>query len=158
ALRMLGRALYSHGVRYYGDARLSMEESTMLYRTLKDYQALSCTLDDLARRVLFMEGNLTQSVALSQESLALARELDNGPDIGNALNTLASTMLWLGEYTQAVALYKENLALGREQGNKGQIFASLLTLGGILLYQGDLQQAEKMAQECLAVARWEGQK
>jgi predicted ATPase/DNA-binding CsgD family transcriptional regulator len=158
ALRKLGNILHSHGVRYYGDARLYMEESMMLYRTLKDYQALSCTLDDLARRVLFIEGNLTQAVALSQESLALARELDNGPDIGNALNTLASTMLWLGEYTQAVALYEENLALGREQGNKGQIFASLLTLGGILLYQGDLQQAEIMAQECLAVARWQGQK
>ena len=156
ALRMLGNVLW-----YHGDARLArryMEESVKLFRMLKDYQSLSLTLIDLSQGVAFSEGNWTQSVALCEESLALARELDNGPDISNALYRLAGAKLWLGEYAQAVALFEENLALGREQGNKAQIFPSLLTLGGTLLYQGDMQQAEIMAQECLALARWLGQK
>jgi DNA-binding NarL/FixJ family response regulator len=133
-------------------ARLYFEESALLYRTLNDHQALAGTLLELVD-VAVAEKNVVQAATLAQESLALARSLDNRLDIVRALHWLAVTQSLQGESAQTVVLLEESLALAREQGYKPLIGTNELTLANILLSRGDLLRAETCAQESLALFR-----
>ena len=155
---ILAYALRNAGdfLEYSGDfksARLCFEESALLYRALKDHQALAGTLLELAEDMAVSESNLVQAATLARESLALARSLDNRPDIAGALYCLAVTQSYQGEHAQEVVLLEESLALSREQGFKRRIGQIQLALGNILLSRGDLLQAETCAQESLALFR-----
>jgi DNA-binding NarL/FixJ family response regulator len=96
---------------------------------------------------------VVQAATFAQESLTLARSLDNRLDIAAAQYWLAVTQSLQGESAQAVVLLEESLTLDREQGYKPRIGNTQLTLGDILLSRGDLLQAETCAQESLGLFR-----
>jgi ATP/maltotriose-dependent transcriptional regulator MalT len=129
----------------------------MLFRELEDQQGLSDTLNDLVRAMV-AAGQATKAAALAEESLALARALDNGPDLTAALCWVAVIQLFQGDAERAVALLEESLALARERGDKKPIVDAQLTLGGLALYRGDLVAAETYVQEALALSRELGDK
>jgi ATP/maltotriose-dependent transcriptional regulator MalT len=129
----------------------------MLFRELEDQQGLSDTLNDLVRAMV-VAGQATKAAALAEESLALARALDNGPDLTAALYWVAVIQLFQGDAERAVALLEESLALARERGDKKLIVDAQFTLGGLALYRGELVQAETYVQEALALSRELGDK
>ncbi len=133
------------------DAYSYLEESVRLYRELQDKQSLSRRLLELG-----WVSPVTKAAELAQESLALARELGNGPDMARALYASAMIHAWQDPADQGervVSLLEESLALFREQGDMLYIGITLLTLGGIVLHQGNLLRAEICVQESLTFFR-----
>jgi predicted ATPase/DNA-binding CsgD family transcriptional regulator len=131
----------------FEDAYRYLEESVRLYRELQDKQSLSRRLLELG-----WVSPVAKAAVLAQESLALARELGNEPDIARALYASAMIHAWqdpTDHIGQVVTLLEESLALFREQGDMLYIGITLLTLGGIVLHQGDLLRAETCVQESL---------
>jgi predicted ATPase/DNA-binding CsgD family transcriptional regulator len=146
SLQNLGDAMYRSGD--FKSARGFLQESVALYRELQDQQSLSRRLLELGR-----VSHVVEAEALAQESLVLARELGNRPDIARALYASAVIQSLQDHVEQAVTLLEECLALFREQGDKLYVGNTLLTLGGIALHQGDLSQVEACVQDSLALFR-----
>jgi len=90
------------------------------------------------------QGNLTQAAALAQESLTLARNLNNKPDITNALFCLANSAEYQGEYAQAEVLTLENLALVRKLGDKYRIVSRIDRLRRVCNVSGRLLAVENI--------------
>jgi ATP/maltotriose-dependent transcriptional regulator MalT len=84
---------------------------------------------------------LKQGIALTQESLILARELGDKARIAHALNNLGHFFWEQDDLVQARAHAEEGLKLIRELGDKVLLISFLGTLGAILCSQGDLEQA-----------------
>ena len=145
ALQNFGDVMSRHGNAK--DAHSYLEESVRLYRELQDKQSL-------ARRLLELGwvSPIAKAAELAQESLALARELGNGPDMARALYASAMIQAWqdpADHREQVVTLLEESLALFREQGDILYVGITFLTLGGIVLHQGNLVRAETCVQESL---------
>lgn len=126
-------------------ARLFFEESVTLLRELQDQQALSVTLRELVEAMI-LAGQATQAAAL-------ARELDNRPDLSKTLYWTAEIQITQGDSERAVTLLEESLALARELGAKRDIIATQFRLGSLALYRGELVPAETCVQEALTLSR-----
>jgi len=99
------------------------------------------------------QGGCAAARALSEESLALWRELGDKRGIATALNDLGWVAWRQGDYTVARALSEESLALWRELGETQGIATSLTNLGWIAQYQGDYTAAYALHQESLDLRR-----
>ena len=85
----------------------------------------------------YMQGDYPRAGALSEEALALERELGDKRGTASSLNNLGNVASDQGDYLQAMALHKEALALQRELGDKGGAAGSLNNLGIVARKQGD---------------------
>jgi tetratricopeptide (TPR) repeat protein len=99
-----------------------------------------------------------QAVALSEESLALFRELGDRRGSAWALYNLGRTAAEQGDYRRAAALLDESLALFRELGDKRGRASALNHLGRIAADQGDYRRAAALLDESLALFRELGDK
>ena len=97
--------------------------------------------------IVWLEGDLKQAIALSQESLILARELGDKAQIAHALNNLGHLFWDQGDLVQARAHAGEGLLLLREAGAKFLLLSTLETLGSILFSQGDFERAKALYTE-----------
>jgi non-specific serine/threonine protein kinase len=90
---------------------------------------------------------------LADESLRLAREVDDKRTASGALNTLAELALQRGEGEEALRLLEEGLALRRGLGDKRLVSNSLLNLGRARLVRSELDHAAPLLGEGLALAK-----
>jgi predicted ATPase/DNA-binding SARP family transcriptional activator len=88
---------------------------------------------------------------LSEESLALAREVGDKRIIAWALGNLGSSVGWLDR--RGVELYEEALTLFREIGDGWGTSHMLRRLGWLLMDQGDYERATALLEEALTLAR-----
>jgi predicted ATPase len=116
-------------------------------------QALSeagwLALDDL---------DTNQAKILSEEGLALYREVRGTSGIAIALNTLGWVEYYSSNYSQARSFAEESLAIFRKIGNKARISDVLNLLGNIARAQGEYGAAIGFYQESLNFAREIGDK
>jgi predicted ATPase/class 3 adenylate cyclase len=101
----------------------------------------------------FSQNDNAQATALFEESLALARELQDCANIAMALHGVGEMAQLRGEYSQARALYNESLILFRELGDTVEIAWSLDHLAALASEQGDYTQALALGEESLALFR-----
>jgi predicted ATPase/transcriptional regulator with XRE-family HTH domain len=99
-----------------------------------------------------------QARILSEEGLALYRELGDKTGIAIALNTLGWAAYYLSNYSEARSLAEESLTLSREIGNKFKIADVLNLLGNIARAQGYYASAVEFYKESLKWARELGDK
>jgi predicted ATPase/class 3 adenylate cyclase len=99
------------------------------------------------------QGDYQAARALSQESLAIKRELGDKQGIAASLNTLATLALSHGEYSAARPAYEESLAIERELGNRQGVTASLIGLANVAVEQGDYETARALHDESLVIKR-----
>ena len=99
------------------------------------------------------QGNYDQARGLTEESLALYRDLEDRWGTGVALNILGNVAYYHGEYDRAEGLYRESLTLRRELGNQRDIAISLNNLGNVVREQGDYDRAAALYGESLEIHR-----
>ena len=104
------------------------------------------------------KGDSAISKALTEESLALFREIGDKFGITECLNTLGDIALTEGDYDQAKLLWEESLVLKRERGDQDGIAFSLAQLGNIAFLEGDFQRATPLYEEAATLFRAVGNK
>lgn len=98
-------------------------------------------------------GDLAGAGAMIDESLAIARQLNDDVAVSQALNNLANINYSMGEHEAARLLYEESLVLRRATGNRQLIAASINNLGIVTHALGDLDVSMDYHQQGLALCR-----
>ena len=163
---LLARFWYMRG--YLSEGRGWLEQALARLPTPPDPRAGSPTEREPVRvraraaysaaYLAFHQGDNTGSLALNQESLRLARALEDAPCTADVLHNLGNVALRQGDYPQAQAHFQESLALRRRLGDKAGVGASVTNLGIVASYQGDYTSAAEAYAEGIAVARALGDK
>ena len=104
-------------------------------------------------RMMGTQGDLSQVRAFVEETLALARQLDDRSVAALALNQLGNIAYVQGDFTTATTLYHESLSLRRQLGDQIAVGNSLHNLGLVALAQSALARARSYMQESVEVAR-----
>jgi predicted ATPase/class 3 adenylate cyclase len=140
ALNAAGSLLVMHGNPERGN-ELS-NESLQLHQVLGQAGRAGAAhaLWNLAQGAAHHE-NIEQAQAISEESLALYRELNDKFGIAQCLDNLGSHRLLQGDFQRARALWEEDLALRKELGDKDGIGWTLTCLAELAVWEGDLEQA-----------------
>ena len=140
ALNAAGSLLVMHGNPEHGD-KLS-NESLELHESLGSTgrQGVAHALWNLAQGAAHRE-NIEQAQKISEQGLALYRELNDKFGIAQCLDNLGSHRLLQGDYQGAQLLWEEDLALRRELGDKDGIGWILTCLGELAFWQGDLERS-----------------
>jgi tetratricopeptide (TPR) repeat protein len=103
----------------------------------------------LARR----QGDLARAEQHYQESIALARQLDDRNLLSWLSNNAANLASDQGDTLRARALYEESLRLRRALGNQRDVAITLNNLAGLALRDGDHLQTARLCGESLGIAR-----
>ena len=104
------------------------------------------------------QGDLEAAELFNQESLRLAREIDDKYWICRSLGGLGRVKMEQGDLSQSKALAEESLAIARELNDKTQISFMLNSLGEIARQQEDYESAREFYEEALVLARQESLK
>jgi predicted ATPase/DNA-binding CsgD family transcriptional regulator len=176
------RARTQYAAGYLARALYDREAATQLfaasvacYRALGDQRGLARALQSLAWTQANLGGDLAQTDLWLDESLRIARALDDTSTIGWALQCrgwiaqyqalghtrtsqyLLQSFSWVerfpGSLAQARALHAESLAVRRAGGNPHSIAWSLAGLGLVAAAQGDIAAARTYEEERLAIER-----
>ena len=96
-------------------------------------------------------GNHQEAIAPLQESLALARQVEDGNEIGFAVWQLGRAAMSRGDYKVASDLMEESLAIYRELKLLGGVTFLLADLSRAALEQGDDARAVSYCKEALGL-------
>jgi predicted ATPase/DNA-binding SARP family transcriptional activator len=91
--------------------------------------------------IAWEQGDYERSIALSEESLALSREVGDARSAAAALYTLGWAAMFGNELEQASALIEEAVTLQRAAGDTVGVARSLLILGFVANAQRDYERA-----------------
>jgi DNA-binding CsgD family transcriptional regulator/Tfp pilus assembly protein PilF len=95
----------------------------------------------------------TQATARLEETLALARSVQDTHGVAHALVTLGQLALAQGEYDRSVALLEESRPLFTALDNSFGLWRALNTLGEVCNLQGEHERAGRLHEEGLVLAR-----
>ena len=99
------------------------------------------------------QGDYAAACALVEESLDIARELNDSRGVGIALNALAVHARDRGDLAASRSLFEESLALWRSLGDAVVVARSLSNLANVVKLQGDYELARSLYEECLSTFR-----
>ncbi len=111
-----------------------------------------------AAHLLWIQGDYGYAAKLSNESLALSRELGDRPGIPFSLHTLGLHAYLMGDHARGEALLEESLRLAKPLGDKWLVSLILTTLGRVASRLGDSMRAEEFLEEGLSLAQASGDK
>ena len=100
-----------------------------------------------AGTLAWMQGDYASARVLYEESLTIARELEDKKGIALSLGNLGIVAKEQGDYALARSLYEESLALRRELGDTSGIAFGLNNLGLVVKEQGDYALARVLHEE-----------
>lgn len=103
-------------------------------------------------RLALRKGDTQAGRRLSEEALAVARELGEESDQSTPLHMLAATARIERNFGLARQFYRENLELNRRLRRLGQVSIELVNLGAINVLDGDTSLAEPSIREGLTMA------
>jgi predicted ATPase/DNA-binding CsgD family transcriptional regulator len=104
-----------------------------------------------AGRLAQAGGDYEQALALTSQSLALSRQLENKQGMARALGLMGRITHAQGDRDRARPLLEEGLTLARESGDERTIARTLLFLGDLCLRQGAHEQAATLLHEALGL-------
>lgn len=110
-----------------------------------------CRAESAAALQCAWMGRMAESAAHAEESLAIAREIDEGERISIALRQLATACLSLGDKPSARRHSEQALAVARRIGDDVQICDSLSGLALLQMNDDEHLQAEPLLEEVLAM-------
>ncbi len=144
---------------YHGDLS---EGRKWLHAVLARSESVSPSLRALALNAAGVlardQGDYAQAITLTEQSLALFRQLADRQGIAYGLTTLGGIAFYQGDYARAQTLQEESLALWRELGERRGIAYSLTNLGRTALECGHATAAKLLCDESLALCRELGDK
>jgi tetratricopeptide (TPR) repeat protein len=129
------------------------------------HELCTTTLHDIGEKeellvaiILHELGNIAQlqrdyleAERLYQQSLAIAKHLDNQRSQADTLGQLGNITQQQGDYKRAHQLYQESLRIADHLGNQSQRAVALHGLGIIARLQGDYQEARQFYQQSLEI-------
>ncbi len=98
-------------------------------------------------------GQLELAIDLSQQSLAIAREVGNHPDEGRLLGNLGVWYLAIGQSQQAINFYAQHQAITREIGDRRNEAYTGWNWGNQLAKLGRIEEAIPFLEFCVAFDR-----
>jgi tetratricopeptide (TPR) repeat protein len=101
--------------------------------------------------MIMQQGDFDAAMALFEESLELARRLEDKGLMARALGLMGWTAGRKGDYARALALMEESLAILRTLGPKRWIAFALRAIGHAVRLKGDLERAAGLYRESLAL-------
>lgn len=114
-------------------------------------------------RALYAAGNIgtamaryDEAQAYVEESLAIAREIDDKSRVAAALVLLGTIFSYRGDRLRARSCYEESLVLSEELGDLLRLSNVYGSLAAILGSEGDLDGAETLFEKSLALSRRQG--
>jgi tetratricopeptide (TPR) repeat protein len=113
-----------------------------------DEQFKATTIHNLAI-IYANQGNVTEAIALYQQSLDLEERIGNVQGKAASLHCLAIIYADQGNVTEAIALYQQSLELKERIGDVQGKAASLHQLAGIYANQGNVTEAIALYQQSL---------
>lgn len=137
------RGLYEEGRRWF-DALLAQAPERTLARAKALYGAGVMT---------FRQGETERTRALTEESLAIARELGDPGAVVMALGGLGRVGLREGDYPRVKELSREALEIAQRQGDRAMRRLPLHVLAEATRMDGDYPGARALYQESLALSR-----
>jgi DNA-binding CsgD family transcriptional regulator/tetratricopeptide (TPR) repeat protein len=103
--------------------------------------------------IAWEQGDYGRSVALSEESLAFSRELEDEAGAVAALSNLGWAALLGNDLVRAEALSEEAAELGRALKDGGAVARALLILGLAAVARGEYERAYSLHEQNLGLAR-----
>jgi predicted ATPase len=120
----------------------------------------AATPNNARMRALFSAGVLTANQRdypaceeLLQESLEIARVLNDKQSIAISLNALGAVKREAGDLGTSIALFEESLALWKELGDQLAVGRALSNTAAAKKCQGDYTEARQLYEDCLAIFR-----
>jgi class 3 adenylate cyclase/predicted ATPase len=101
----------------------------------------------------FRLGEARPVLALGEQALKIATELDNLNEVARSLNLLGAAHYTLGQYPQAESYWESSLKFFQELGNRQQGMLLLNNLGAIADARGDYNAALQRYHNALEIAR-----
>ena len=98
----------------------------------------------------FDQGDAATAQGMIEESLGIARELNDSSGIAVSLNALAVFCRERGDLAKAGELFEESLAICREMGDRMAAARALSNLASVVRLQGDYVRARSLYEQCAA--------
>jgi predicted ATPase len=106
----------------------------------------------------YRQGDLARAREVTEEALALFRELGDEDEIGRCIGTLGNIAVGERELDRAIQLYEQAAALADETGNKSRLAVILANLGSIAGQRDDAEASADYAQRAAALQRELGER
>jgi predicted ATPase len=140
----------------YKRAIALQETSLELARTFQDRRAEALALLELGVLAALDGGDAAREAALTEESLALWRQLGDPWGTARALNNLGYEAYLQGNLDRATPLLDEAVTLARAAGDRSVLGYVVDSRGVLAEAQGELERATALYQEALALAQQVG--
>jgi predicted ATPase/DNA-binding CsgD family transcriptional regulator len=127
-----------------------LQEAVELARAVDDRLNLAWALIWLGIASIGEPSEYEDAMTLSEEGLAIFRELDFKPGIAQALNSIGELTRVYGDDKLAQSMYEECLLLVRETGEKRREAMILNNLGCLMMRRTDYIQAEQLFRSALS--------
>jgi len=101
----------------------------------------------------FRQGDLARARQVTEEALALARELDDQDEVTRCIGTLGNIAVGEGELDRAVELYEEAAERSRVSGHRSRLAVILANLGSIAGQREDAETSALYAREAAEIQR-----
>jgi predicted ATPase len=138
------RSLYREGVHWLEKVLAATEDDVTSAR------AGALWGEGLLRVLL---GDAEHGAPLLEKSLALARELDDGPIVARSLNVIGLLAFFQNDGAQARAFLEQAVETARRADDNWALADALGTLGSLYPLQGEFDLAETAGAEALAIGR-----
>lgn len=106
-----------------------------------------------AARLAWFHGDYRRAISLSEEQLALVRDLGDRWRLARVLRDFGVLLQHHKNLVRATALFEESLVLFRELGDVGGIARALSGLGTVAKDRGDYDDATRLLEESLNIYR-----
>jgi predicted ATPase/DNA-binding SARP family transcriptional activator len=103
--------------------------------------------------IAFRQGDLARARVVTEEALALFRELGDENEIGRCIGTLGNIAVGERDLDRAIELYEQASSLASEAGNKSRLAVILANLGSIAGQRDDGQASAAYAQQAAELQR-----
>jgi tetratricopeptide (TPR) repeat protein len=103
-----------------------------------------------------LAGDLTEGIALAEQSVLILRQVGTAYDLASAIIGLIANLSQVGAFDRVEELGDEALVLFRALGDSGKLADTLLILGLAAQFQGQHERAVAFHEENLAVRRKRG--
>jgi predicted ATPase len=97
------------------------------------------------------QGDYDSAHAVTEESLAIARQLGDKQGVAVALNALAVNAQDRGAVAEAHTLFERSLVVWRELGDQTAVARAVSNLANVVKLQGDHARARSLYAECLSI-------
>lgn len=132
----------------YAQARLYLEESLELKRSLADRPGIAAVLNSLGN-VAVWQREFDVAARVVEESLAMRQELNDSAGIAQCLLNLGNIYSMTDRYQKALEVYSESLAISERLNNKQGQANCLGSLARVLIMVEDYEQAGRLFEEAL---------